>query len=659
MIDTTRRLLHLLTVVLLTASAASQAAETVVLNAGGIPPWEFPTAPEENWRFFPLEWQTQPLSADTLSNFELTATLAIGAYDVRETPYDTEDYCRFMEMAQFHFQGGLVLRDQGNRGRYRLQFSVKEKCVALWKTPGNFLAVADCDIAQDKPFAVTVRATGKRFEVSVDGKPVLDVVDRIAPIADGRVLAGANRAKLSVSAVQILPLPPGDTATLPAAATTKHVPRFAVRPWCGQRWIFDGAEPVARLADGKDGQAWLWHPVALRSVKLRPGARAADSIPLQFRGAGEWPEKPMAVDSCAADRVDLRGFTSDRTKDKAPTVQTMCAVTLTYDAARDSYVYDMVSAMTYLGERPAIVEILDPWPHSVAGPAPGADRAWDARYTDILWRDENAGVYRYPLNHFLLPPEPRLNREAPWFCFAGEQDVNPTYEILPPSAGKGYKIGLCTVMLDLHVQRTDLPKTIAAGTVQKDHWRVFSTHGAALAALTMAAEAHPVWGAQVNAQAALFDPWGTHFSGPQVVPVMTRQHAQAFSPYAWYTVDPDMGHEAKGALRLGLENGGVTVRVGEGLSYFGRAFSGRPYRLRLYAKTADLAGTFRVSVTLPGNRTTASEPLTGTTPGWQLIELRVEPKPSDFAAFINLEISGARGGKGQAWIDDVSFVEEN
>jgi hypothetical protein len=303
------------------------------------------------------------------------------------------------------------------------------------------------------------------------------------------------------------------------------------------------------------------------------------------------------------------------------------------------------------------VEIFDPWPYSVAGPAPGATRSWDARYTEILWRDEDGRIYRYPLNHILLPPEPRLNREAPMIWFAGEQDVNPTYEILPPSAGKPYKIGLCTVMLDLHVQRCDLPKTLPAGTVQKDRWCVTSTHGATMAAVTMAAAPHPIWGAQVKAQAALFDPTGTHFSGPQVVPVMTRQHAQAFSPYPWYVVDPDVGHESRGSLRLNLENGAITVKVGEGLSFFGRDFSGRPYRLRLYVKTADLDGTFRASVVLPGNRVTASEPLTGSTTDWKLVELRVEPKPGDSAAIINLDIAGARGAKGQVWVDDVSFEE--
>jgi hypothetical protein len=556
-----------------------------------------------------------------------------------------------MELAQFHYQGGLVLRDNGPLASYRLQFSVKEKSVALWKTPGNFLAVADCDISRDKPFAVTVRVTGNRFAVSVDGKPVIDVVDMVTPITAGRLLAGTNHAAVTVRDVRLATLPP--PVGTPEVLT--HTPAFKVRNWCGQRWIFDGCEPIARLADGKDGKAWLWHPVALSSVKYRPGTRAADVIPLSFRGAGNWPEKSIKVLSCKKNQVRLRGFTTDRKADKKPTVETVCEVTLNYDTVRDSYVYTLDNSMTYLVERPAIVEILDPWPYGVCGPAPHAARKWDVRYTDILWRDENGGIYRYPLNHFLLPPEPRLNRDSPLFVFAGETDVNPTYEILPPSTGKTYKIGLCITMLDLHVQRADLPKILPAGTVQQERWRIFSSHDATLAALKPLSEPHPCWGLQTNTRAALFNPHGTDFDGGEVVPVYSRQHAQAFVPSVWYKIDSDVGHNGKGSLKMDLTHGTHAVRVGEGLSYFGDAFDETPRVLKLYARTADLDGTFKVSVQLPDNRIVASESLTGTTDGWQLIELHIEPKPGNYAAFINLELNGKRGGKGCVWVDDVSF----
>jgi hypothetical protein len=307
----------------------------IALNMSGIPPLDFPTQAGENWRFFPLQWQTQPLAHQLLADFELTATVTIGKQDLQPPLYDTEHYCRFMELSQFHFQGGFVLRDQGPLARYRLQFSVTEKSVALWKTPGNFLAVADCDIAQDRPFTVTVRAAGNRFRVRVNDRELIDVVDRVDPLPSGNLLAGANHAHLSVRDMRLAVSP---TIAAAPATDTPHVPRLAVRPWCGSRWIFDGAEPIARLAEGRDGQAWNWHPIALSAVKYRPGTRAADVIPLQFRGAGNWPEKPMEILSLKPDTIKLRAFTSDRRTNKEPTVQTVCDVTLAYDAARDSYV---------------------------------------------------------------------------------------------------------------------------------------------------------------------------------------------------------------------------------------------------------------------------------------------------------------------------------
>lgn len=637
----------------MSAVTVATATEKIAFNERGVPPAAFPPAGGDNWRFFPVEWQMQPLSDNVHADFALSATVRVGDYAVEEPPYDTGNYCRFMSMAQLHYQAAIVFRHQADGADcYRVQFSVSDQSVALWKSPGNFLAVADCPLEAGKPFAVKVTASGSRLSVAVDGKPVLTVVDRIDPLAAGALFVAANRAQVTVTDVAIQTFPESSD---PVSISDAHKPNFAVRNWCGYRWIFDGSEPVARLAEGKDSKSWQWHPIALTEVKLRPGTRAADFIPLQFRGAGNWPEKPMDILSTAADTVKLRAFTSDRRPDKEPTVQTVCDVTIAYDAARNTYVYTLDNTMTYLTERPAVVEIMDPWPYGVCGPALGAERNWDSRYSHVLWRDQDEKLYRYPLNHFLLPPEPRLSKTAPRLIFWGEADVNPTYEILEPSKGREFKIGLCTTMLDMHVQYADLPKVIPTGTVQKDCWRFSSTHGRELDKLNIEPGWHSVWQKQENGQAALFDPHGTTFDGKQVVAALTPHHAQAFLPHQWYVIDPEVGHHDKGSLMMDLQHGTHTVKVGEGLSYFGTAFDGTAHVLRLYVKTVDLEGTFQVSIKLPGNRVAASEPLTGSTDGWRLVELQLTPLPGDYAAFINLEMTGPRGGKGQVWIDDISF----
>jgi len=643
---------------------ALQAGETgtggrvIRLNERGIPKWDFPADPGENWRFFPLEWQTVPLRPEGIKDFELTAVLRIGEYVFAEAPYDTAHYTRSMSMAQFHFQGGLVLRDRGLWNRYRLQFSVKEKCVALWKTPGNFLAVADCPIEQDRPFSVQVRAVGNRFTVRVDGKPVLEVVDRIAPLLEGRLLAGANHAKVEVGDFAVKPLAEPEEPT-PAAS---HVPAFALRTWCGYRWIFDGAEPIARFGDGKDGKPWSGFPVALMSVKLRPGTLEADTIPLQFRGAGNWPDRPIEVLGISAEKVRLRGHTSDRREDREPTVRTACDVTIEYRADWDSYVYTLENVMTYLGERKPVIEIMDPWPLHVCGPAPSATREWPVRYRDVVWcAAEDGRMYRYPLVHFLSPIIVDLNRERPVFCFHGESDVNPTYEILPPSSERVFKIGLCNVMLDLHVQQREAPKTVAAGTVQRDAWRIYSTHGERLGAFEPETNHHAAWGGQVGHRVAIFDPAGTVFSGDQTVPVLKRRYGQAFTPAAYYALDEQVGHQAPGSLRMEEKNGSRAVMVREGCSYFGADFDGRPCLLRMYVKGENLKGSFqakaeRMPEPKDGTGVFVSAPVTGTTAGWQLVEVPCQPRPGDIALKITLMLKAEKEGTGTVWVDDITLA---
>lgn len=643
-----------ITMAIALAATGSSAAE-VVFNRERLPAIGFPTSPAENWRFFPVEWQTQPLMSEPADDIDLSATLRIDASAVDEPPYDTGQYCRFASLSHFHYQAGFILRQSPDGPDcYRVQFSVADQSVAVWKAPDNFLAVAPCPIATGHPIAVAIRLRGNRIAVDVDGQQMIDVVDRIAPLNSGSVLAAANRAQATFADVNITP---ASTAAPPDSAAGPHVPAFAVRSWCGRRWIFDGQEPVARLAEGKDGKSWLWHPIALSEAKLRPGTRAADCIPLQFRGSGNWPEQPLEVISCSADRVVLRAHTSDRTTDREPTVRTESLVTLTYDAPRDSYVFTVDSTMTYLAERPAIIEIMDPWPYGVCGPAPGAGRGWDARYRDVVWRDHDDKLYRYPLNHFLLPTEPRLSRTAPLLAFCGDDDVNPTYEILTPSLGREFKIGLCVTMLDMHVQQVGLPAKVTAGTVQRDSWRVSSTHGPALEQLHVEPGWHPVFQPQAEARVAIFDPRGTSFAGDQVVAALAPHYAQAFVPHPWYAIDPDVGHDAPGSLRMDLQHGTHTVTVSEGLTAFGTAFDGRPRVLTLFAKAVELDGSFRVTIRLPGNRVAASPPLTGTTDGWQRIELEFAAGASDHAVAIGLEMTGTRGGKGQVWIDDASLTE--
>lgn len=174
--------------------AATGSAADIVFNAEQLPAISFPTNATENWRFFPVEWQTRQVAAQPADDLELSATLRIDACAVDEPPYDTGQYCRFASLSHFHYQAGFVLRRKPDHpGYYRVQFSVTDQSVAVWKAPDNFLAVAPCPIAAGRPIAVAIRLLGSRITVAVDGRQTIDVVDRVAPLTAGSVLAGVDR----------------------------------------------------------------------------------------------------------------------------------------------------------------------------------------------------------------------------------------------------------------------------------------------------------------------------------------------------------------------------------------------------------------------------------------------------------------------------------
>jgi hypothetical protein len=620
-------------------------ARPLVLHARAIPAWNLPA---ENWQFYPLQWHTQPLARGEQADCEVAATVTVGTYLPVEPPFETAHYTRHMSLAQFYFQGGLVLRAQGARA-YRLQLSASDDTIALWKTPENFLAAAAVDLTEGTLVRLVVRMAGPRITVFADGKQIMDVVDRVEPLLRGRLLAGANHARMTFDKVTVTRLP-APAAAPPAA----HQPAFAIRPWCRARWIFDGAEPIARLGDGKDGRPWGSFPIALYSAKLRPGTREADFIPLCYRTLGHWPEAPIAVVAATPAQIVLEARSSDRQPDRAPTGTALFRLTLTYDAARDSYIYDVDSTVAYLTARKPFPEVLDPWAYSTVGPPyPEAPR-WDRRYTHLLWRGEDGRFYRQPLNHFSIFGGP-LSATQPEVLYVGEADVNPRYELYGASLLTRYETGLCITMHDLHVQPTR-KAAMAAGTTERFQWRVSSVHGAEAAQLLAAS----VWSVNATAQEKVYGllfPAGTTFAPAQTVPATAPCDTQPFVPGAWYQIDPHVGHAAPGSLRIDAAGAEQSVTAKDGGSYFGRPFDGRELELVAWVRTEALDGAFTVSLDVYGRPESrvVSPVCTGTT-GWQRITLRVRPQPANYFVTIALNMTAKRGAKGSAWIDDITLL---
>ncbi|MHB9131193.1 MAG: hypothetical protein ACYDBB_08900 [Armatimonadota bacterium] len=618
----------------------------LILNSEAIPAWDLP---KENWLFYPITWQTQPLVRGEYTNCEVAATVTVGRFLTVDPPFDTAHHARHMAMEQFAFQGGLVLRASGTQ-QYRLQLNARDGTIALWKTPENFLAAADVPLlTEDQPVRLVIRMVGSRITVSANGTQIIDVVDHVEPILRGQLLAGANHARMTFDKVTVTRLAaPVTEPELPA-----HRPAFHVRTWCRARWIFDGVEPVARIGEGKDGKPWPGFPTSLYSAKLRPGTREADCIPLCFRTLGDWPEAPVAVISETPERLVLEARTSDRTPNHAPTGTTILQLTLTYDAARDTYIYDVDSTITYLTARKPIIEVLDPWAYGSVGPAYPQGPQWDQRYTYLLWRGEDNRFYRQPLNHYAIFGG-LLSATQPELVYTGEKDVNPHYELYGDSLKCRYSTGLCTVMLDQHVQPTR-KDTVPAGTIERFQWRVSSIGGAEAA--RMLAEA--AWSESENVRGRIcvrYNPAGNTFDEKQTIRLDQPTSMQLFAPPQYYTIDPQIGHTAPGSLRMEAAGAEQVVAVRDGASPFGRPFDGRDMELTAYVRTEDLDGSFTVSLTnYPTAVKVVSPTFTGSN-GWQRITLRISTQPQSHYLNIAFSLSAKRGAKGTVWIDDVSLM---
>ncbi len=613
----------------------------LVLNDGALPAWNLP---QENWQFYPLQWQTQPLARGEYADCEVTATVTVGQYLTAEPAFDTAHHARQMAMEQFAFQGGLVLRDSP-QGQYRLQFDARDGTIALWKTPGNFLAAADAPLlVEGVPMRVVVRMAGPHITVAAGGKTIIDVDDRVAPLTKGKVFAGANHACMTFDNVKINRL-----STASAPSTASHQPAFHVRLWCKAKWIFDGQEPVARIGEGTDphGKPWDDFPPTLYSAKLRPGTREAEAIPICYRTLATRLEAPVSVIEEKPDKLVLEARSSD-----GKTNRVIFRITLTFDAARDTYVYDVDTTVQYLTARKPLVEVLDPWPYGIVGPAYPQGPQWDRRYSCLLWRGEDNRYYRQPINHYAIFGG-LLSATQPEIAIVGEEDVNPHYLLYGDSLKCRYRTGLCTVMFDQHVQPTRT-ETAAAGSTEHFQWRMDSVSGAEAKKLLDGA-AWSVDEALRNKVCVQYDPAGTTFDPAQTIKLSDSSAYQLFVPPDYYTVDPKVGHAKPGSLRIDAAGGARPVEVRDGASPFGRLFDGHALELNVWVRTEGLDGTFTVSLeTYPKPVKVESQKFTGTT-DWTRVTLRLRPQPMDYFVNLALKIDAQRGAKGSVWVDDVSL----
>ncbi|MFH1921447.1 MAG: hypothetical protein ABIP48_16400 [Planctomycetota bacterium] len=165
----------------------------------------------------------------------------------------------------WRFSGACFATPLPNRVEfYRIGLSGHRGELALWDSLGEFLQLVPCAVEIGKLHRLEIVCHGARFVVTLDGKQVLDYVDRSLPHAGGQVGLAVWRSKVSVSRFDVTRIAPDP------APVTAHRPDFHFEQDGPTAILFDGHEPISRFFKSTGGGSGA---LFQNCVKLQPGGR--------------------------------------------------------------------------------------------------------------------------------------------------------------------------------------------------------------------------------------------------------------------------------------------------------------------------------------------------------------------------------------------------
>ena len=233
----------------------------------------------------------------------------------------------------------------------------------------------------------------------------------------------------------------------------------------GETWIYDRDEPIARLEDKLieqpeqnlryfNGNA---KPVNLRDLKLAPGGR-----PLVCGVQMYWVFQHRVLATTELIDVQVTGQGSDRlvltviTADPGGVATSRRVLTLTYDAATGSYIYDFKAHLDIHSpealdrEETVNFEYCDPWYNDVPGPTVEFPGMWRKRYSHLLAETGDGAVWRMPLNHMAtgIPGPGPLKRNG-LFVLAYDEGNNTAFQFVGDTADRT-TVGVCNWGYDVH-----------------------------------------------------------------------------------------------------------------------------------------------------------------------------------------------------------------
>jgi hypothetical protein len=343
----------------------------------------------------------------------------------------------------------------------------------------------------------------------------------------------------------------------------------------------------------------------------------------------------------------------------AKVVTSRAALALTYDVAKDTYVYDVSTELLVnpgkdWKDSADGLEYCNLIPYNVVGPAAPVAEPWPWEYRWVLFQGEDGALWKHPIHHngigsvhpkqaggfYLYAPA-----EGMLIAPAVEFD-NPVDAKLKPYAG------LCNWAYDIHFRYLPYQsqQVIPSGTRHTAHYRVSAYDLARVRQLLAAAKPAPDF--QTDRELAVYVPGVNTFQ-------LGQRYSEPHGQWAWEsgTWDKTVGHGDSFSLRLERTEPGVSqCACTTGSSFFMDGYTDGVYELSGWVKTKAVTGkgaTLFVWTNDGKNATTStcSQRLTGTQ-DWTRLSFRPNNiRASTYHVRIGLELDGP----GTAWFDDIEL----
>ncbi|MEI6168263.1 MAG: LamG domain-containing protein [bacterium] len=356
---------------------------------------------------------------------------------------------------------GVVLRFKDPLNFYRVQVSATRGQLALWDSTGAFLQIVPCAVTVNEPHTLEITARGAHFQVSLEGKAVLDYWDRTLPHTGGQAGLAVYQSTTSIESFSL------EKVKAESAAMPPHKPDFHFVSGAGPV-LYDGNEPISYFHQNPRDKT-LTH----EAVKLKPGWR-----PTYYTAIGpalsEIGLLPLVGKFPDAFKIEGGGetLTFSFATEKPGVAHTDYTVTVRFDATRGVYRYEYRGKMK-VGDQPLVnlssFEWLDPLCYNNRTAGPEVIHRWNsAGHRWNVYQGVGDAWRRYPIVDFL---EAYNNPKMAWGKFKDflypDPAACPAFETeigWEQTKNRGFVISQCTWGYDYHHAEVGDGITLPPGT---------------------------------------------------------------------------------------------------------------------------------------------------------------------------------------------------